>query len=576
MIVNGTHTRAFDLLSRAGNERPQQPAFTFLSEGATSTLSWENLHQQALAMAAELTSRGLSGQRALLLFKPGLSFIQNLFACFYANVVAVPVYPPRLSINNEVFFAVYDDVEPAVVLTESSLKWPLRALLMSRLSKKSCPVLELRPQPNTPFSIPNRPLDSPALIQYTSGSTSSPRGVVLTDSNILSNLKLIHEGAGLDSQSVGIHWLPMYHDMGLMSMLYSVYRSFHCVLLSPLDFIRRPQKWLQALSDYRANFSGGPTFGYLLAAKRLKDEEIDRLDLSPWKIAYVGAEKIHASALRKFAARFSRCGFSQTAFYPCYGLAEHTVAVSGGKPQQDYLSLAFDEASLAAGAGSKVRIYDAELHEHSVELVGCGTSKAGHQILIVDPETREVLPEGVLGEIWPGGPSVARGYWKKESEVDPVFKACTADGQGPFLRTGDLGFLHDQELFVVGRLKDLIIMKGRNLYPEDLELAVGAAHPECRPGCAAAFSIDGEEGEMLVIFQELRHILESSAAEAVAQTIREVLAREHSVSVASVVLLKQSSLPKTSSGKVQRSRCQALFREKKIPGKFHTSGLTGG
>lgn len=572
MILNGTQNRAFDLLSRARNERAQQPAFTFLSAGETSSLTWEHLHQQALAMASELSSRGLSGQRALLLFKPGLAFIQNLFACFYANVVAVPVYPPRLSVSNEVFFAVFDDVEPAVVLTESSLKWPVRALLMSRFSKKSCPVLELRPQPNTHFAIPNRPPDSPALIQYTSGSTSSPRGVVLTDSNILSNLKLIHEGAGQGSESVGIHWLPMYHDMGLMSMLYSVYRSFHCVLLSPLDFIRRPQKWLQALSDYRADFSGGPTFGYLLAEKRLKEEEMDRLDLSNWKIAYVGAEKIHASALRKFAARFARCGFSQTAFYPCYGLAEHTVAVSGGKPHQNYMSLAFDEASLAGGAGSKVRLYDAKVHERSVELVGCGTSKAEHQILIVDPETREVLPQGVLGEIWPGGPSVASGYWKKESQADSVFRARTADRQGPYLRTGDLGFLFERELFVVGRLKDLIIIKGRNLYPEDLELAVGSAHPECRPGCAAAFSIDSEEGEQVVIFQELRHVLETTAAEAVARSIREVVAREFSVSVASVVLLKQNSLPKTSSGKVQRSRCQALFRQQKMPGKFHVSG----
>ncbi|MBX3167556.1 MAG: fatty acyl-AMP ligase [Candidatus Eremiobacteraeota bacterium] len=571
MILNGTRHRAFDLLTQARLDRPQHPAFTFLSEGAPASLSWQALHQKALGMAAELTRRGLSGQRALLVFKPGLDFIQNLFACFYANVVAVPVYPPRLSTNNDLFFAVLDDAEPAVVLTESSLKWPLRALLMSRFPKKFRPVLELKECKSSDFSLPNRQPDAPALIQYTSGSTSTPRGVVISESNILSNLKLIHEGAGQGPESVGIHWLPMYHDMGLMSMLYSVYRSFHCVLLSPLDFIRRPQKWLRALSDYRADFSGGPTFGYLLAEKRMKPEEVETLDLSNWKIAYVGAEKVHAGALRKFAARFAPCGFSPTAFYPCYGLAEHTVAVSGGRPDQDYVCTAFEEHSLAAGVGSEVQLFDPRLHQRSVELVGCGTSKTNHQLLIVDPETRQVLPQGVLGEIWPGGPSVAAGYWKKDAQTEAVFQAHTADGRGPFLHTGDLGFLLDQELFVVGRLKDLIIIKGRNLYPEDLELTLSSAHPECRAGCSAAFSVDSEEGEKLVIFQEVRAPLDTATAETVAQSIREILAREHSVAADSVILLKAHSLPKTSSGKVRRSLCRTLFLQKKITGNIHIS-----
>ena len=557
-------------LDEAAAANPNEPAFTFLfdGKGAHPILSWRALQQGARSIAAQLTARGLASQRVLLVFRPGLDFIQTFFACLYANVVAVPIYPPKPALSNALFFGVYDDLQPSAILTEPGFELLLKALLLPRsLSKNGCKVLALKAHESLLCADSSTNLRRTALIQYTSGSTSSPRGVVISEQNLLENLAIIHGGVEQSQSSVGIHWLPMYHDMGLMNMLYAVYRQFHCVLLSPMDVVRKPIAWLQAISTYRATYSGGPPFGYLLAEKKITEPELESLDLASWELAYVGAEKIQPETLRNFARKFSACGFRPQALYPCYGLAEHTVAVCGGKKSDNWVEGVFSGDSLDGGIGSKVESYDPTRDTRKVELVGCGTSQPGHQILIVDPESGRCLPDSTIGEIWPVGPSIAQGYWRKEDLSKSCFRCYTSDGKGPCLRTGDLGFLIGGELFVAGRIKDLVILKGRNVCPEDLELTLSRAHPQCRPGCAAAFSVEQEDCEGLVVFQEIRN--KAGELPAICQAIRALVAKEHQAAIASLVLLKEGYLPKTSSGKVQRSQCRKLFLQDKIPGRLY-------
>jgi amino acid adenylation domain-containing protein len=389
---------------------------------------------------------------------------------------------------------------------------------------------------------------------------------MLSHRNVLHNSTAICETMQITPESIGVSWLPPYHDMGLIgALLQPVYSGFRCVLMSPVDFLQRPLRWLQAISHYRATHSGGPNFAYDLCARKVTPEQRAALDLSTWAVAFNGAEPVRAETLERFAATFALCGFQAQAFLPCFGLAEGTLLVSGARSDGAPLIGSFQKVALERGQVAVATNGDA-----AQTLVGSGRVSGGQRVAIVDPETRTLRQHDQIGEIWVAGESVAQGYWKRPEATEQTFRASIADtGEGSFLRTGDLGFLRTSELFITGRLKDLIVIRGRNLYPQDIELTAERSHPALRPGCNAAFSVDREGEERLVVVQEI-DTAKLINTEAVASAMRRAVADAHDVQIGIVALVAARSISKTSSGKIQRHACKAEF----LGGTLETVGVS--
>ncbi|HVR96609.1 MAG TPA: amino acid adenylation domain-containing protein [Thermoanaerobaculia bacterium] len=537
-----------DLLSRRAAESGGRVGYLFIADSGEETgrLTWAELDRRAQAIAAALAPSVSPGERALLLFPPGLDFIAAFFGCLYAGVVAVPAYPPRPG-REQRLLAILRDAAPRVVLTTSELLPGLTRLpelgTLAWLATDGLPA--------APWAGASPEPDAPAFLQYTSGSTALPKGVMVTHANLAHNSAMIQAAFRQDEESVVVGWLPLYHDMGLIgNVLQPLWSGGRCVLMSPVSFLQRPRRWLEAVSRYRATTSGGPNFAYELCVNKVGPEDREGLDLSSWRVAFNGAEPVRAETLERFAAAFGPCGFRRAAFYPCYGLAEGTLFVTGGR-----LGEGFRERSLDAQALER---HEAVPSSDGRRLVSSGHPWVGQRVAIADPETGAELPPGRVGEVWVQGPSVARGYWGREEETARTFGAFLDSGDGPFLRTGDLGFRQDGELFVTGRHKDLIILRGRNHYPQDLERTAEQSHPALRPGCGAAFPVDLDGEERLVIVHEVERRRGLDVAE-VAAAVRRAVAGEHEVQVHQVVLLRAGTIPKTSSGKIQRHACRAGF-----------------
>jgi amino acid adenylation domain-containing protein len=556
-------TLASLLRGRAG-ERPGRVAFTFLADGEAEgeRLTYGELDRRARTIAAALRESLAPGDRALLLYPPGLEFIAAFFGCLYAGVIAVPAYPPRLNDRSQGRLrAVARDAEPLAALTTASILTAAAALPIPELAAVrwiATDALEA-----SAIELPEPDPESIAFLQYTSGSTSTPKGVMVTHANLLHNERMIGEAFRQDEDSVVVGWLPLYHDMGLIgNVLQPLWAGGTCVLMSPVAFLQKPSRWLEAIHRYRGTTSGGPNFAYELCVRRIAEEQRAGLDLSSWRVAYNGAEPVRAETLERFAAAFAPQGFRPEAFYPCYGLAEATLFVSGGEAGTVPPVARLDAAALEAHEARPARPEGPENTEEARRLVSCGHAWAGQRIVVADPEAdsrpASELPTGRIGEIWIAGPSVARGYWRNPEATERDFAARLESGEGPFLRTGDLGFLRDGELYVTGRLKDLIIIRGRNHYPQDLELTAERSHPDLRPGSGAAFSIEAAGEERLVLVQEVER-RRRDGFEEVAEAVRGAVAREHEVQVHDVVLVRVGTVPKTSSGKIQRSACRALY-----------------
>jgi amino acid adenylation domain-containing protein len=538
----GAATVAGLLRARAA-ERPEQVAFTFLVDGEAEggSLTYGELDRRARGVAAALASAVRPGDRALLLYPQGLDFIAAFFGCLYAGVVAVPAYPPRPNDRSQSRLrAIAHDATPRAALTTE-------AILAGAVEPRG--LLAVAPELTGLRWIPTDALGAPgggafpaepdpesvAFLQYTSGSTAAPKGVMVTHANLLHNERMIGAAFGMDEDSVVVGWLPLYHDMGLIgNVLQPIHAGGRCVLMSPVAFLQRPMRWLEAIDRYRATTSGGPNFAYELCARKA-GATLGGLDLSSWRVAYNGAEPVRASTLERFAATFAPSGFRREAFYPCYGLAEATLFVSGGH-------------------GGKTE----------QERVSCGRVGMGQWLVVVEPESGAERPVGTEGEIWISGPSVARGYWENPEATALDFNAFLATGEGPFLRTGDLGFLAGGELYVSGRLKDLIILRGRNLYPQDVEATAERAHPDLLPGGGAAFAVETGGEERLVVVHEVARHRKGEIGE-IAEAVRRAVAAEHEAQVQDVVLIRQAGLPKTSSGKVQRRRCRELYLAGELP-----------
>jgi len=554
-LVDILHSRALD--------QPDKKAFTFLLDGETEeiSLTYLELDLHARAIATRLQDLGASGERALLIYPPGLEFIAAFFGCLYAGVVAVPAYPPRRNQSLSRLQSIVEDAGATIALTTKTV---LSNVERQFTQSPNLQALHWVATDNIASDLaqawlqPAISSDTLAFLQYTSGSTGTPKGVMVTHANLLHNELMIQQAMQHTEKTIFAGWLPLFHDMGLIgNVLQPLYLGTPCILMSPVAFLQRPLRWLQAISRYKATTSGGPNFAYELCVSKITNEQRETLDLSSWEVAFNGAEPVRVETLERFATAFEPCGFRREAFYPCYGMAETTLLVSGG------LKAALPVIKTVQGeALEEHRVVSASGENEEVRtLVGCGQTLLEQQIVIAHPDTLTPCPPNEVGEIWVWGNSVAQGYWNRPEETQATFRAYLAGtGEGPFLRTGDLGFLQDGELFVTGRLKDLIIIRGRNHYPQDIELTVEQSHPVLQQGCTAAFSVEVNGQERLVVACEVERTSRRNLdVDAIGKSISQAVIEQHELEVYAILLLKTGSIPKTSSGKIQRRACRAGF-----------------
>ena len=553
-----------DILRLRAVHQPQREAYRFLSDDSNAAAqSWNyvDLYRQAQMIAARL--QGQVNQPTLLVYPVGPDFVAAFYGCLCAGAIAVPVPVPNRHQGLVRWQHIVIDTQPQVILTPRRQQPKIQALLESIAEqiphKIACfdPLLSSDEVSMRRWQKPDMDSEAIALLQYTSGSTSRPKGVMISHRNLMHNLAVIYKRFGHSPASHGVIWLPPHHDMGLIGgILQPLYGGFPVTLMSPGTFLRQPIRWLQAISDLGGTTSGGPDFAYERCLQKITLEQHQNLDLSCWDLAFTGAEPIRTATLMRFAETFADCGFNPSAFYPCYGLAEATLFASGGSKSEAPTIYAVDKMALSHGYAVETSA------EVAIQIVSCGQAAADQPVLIVDCQTRQPCLDDHVGEIWLRGPSVVQGYWRQPGATQETFEAYLADGTGPFLRTGDLGFVHNGELFVTGRLKDLIIIRGQNHYPQDIEQTVEQCHESVRSQSGAAFSLEVAGKERLVIAQEVkRTAIRALNIDSVVDAIRAVVSRQHGLQVYAVMLLKPNNLPKTTSGKVQRHACKAGFQD---------------
>ena len=550
-----------ELLRQRALEKPAGADFVFLTDGENQeiALSYKELDQRARIVAAWLEPLVKPGERVLLIYPPGLEYLCAFFGCLYAGAIAVPAYPPSRHRGPARLESIIADATPSVALTTQPI---LARVLASFPQSQLLASMHWGATDTFDWTVdsawkqPNISEDDLAFLQYTSGSTGAPKGVMLTHKNLLHNAALVHEACKHTTSERYVSWLPTFHDMGFMAgILQPIYGGFPVTLMSPASFLQCPLLWLQAISRYKATTSGGPNFAYDLCLRKIREEERDQLDLSSWTVAFNGAEPIRSDTLQRFSSTFASCGFRAESFYPCYGLAEATLMVSGDQKAAVPIT-----RKISARALEQNRIVDhGEPDEDQRILVSCGRTRLDQILAVVNPDTLDQCAVGEVGEICVSGSSVARGYFNRPVETAEVFDLRLPKlTDQPFLRTGDLGFIQDGELFITGRLKDLIIIRGRNHYPQDLELTVEQCDEALRPGCGAAFSVDIEREERLIVVQEVDQ-RKNPDLEALTEDIRRAIAEEHEIDVHAVVLIQLGSIAKTTSGKIQRHVCRAAF-----------------
>ncbi|WP_431482087.1 non-ribosomal peptide synthetase [Pseudomonas gorinensis] len=535
-------------LQQRAEQTPDQVALRFLAESAEQSivLSYRDLDLRARTIAAALQANAALGERAVLLFPSGPDYVAAFFGCLYAGIIAVPAYPPESTRRHHQarLLSIIADAEPRLLLTIASLGDGLAQL------ENAPPVLSvdtLDAQIADSWRAPDLQPDDIAFLQYTSGSTALPKGVQVSHGNLVANEVLIRRGFGIDvnPDDVIVSWLPLYHDMGLIGgLLQPVFSGVPCVLMSPAYFLGRPLRWLEAISEYGGTISGGPDFAYRLCSERVSESALARLDLSQWRVAYSGSEPIRLDTLERFAEKFARCGFTANSFFASYGLAEATLFVAGGRRGQGIPALRVDEQALAANR--------AEPGQGSA-IMSCGTSQPDHGVLIVDPHTLSELADNGVGEIWASGPSIAHGYWRNPEASAKTF---VQHAGRTWLRTGDLGFIREGELYITGRLKDLLIVRGHNLYPQDIEQTIEREVEVVRKGRVAAFAVNDQGQEGIGIAAEIsRSVQKILPPEALIKAIRQAVAEAYQEAPCVVLLLNPGALPKTSSGKLQRAAC---------------------
>jgi acyl-CoA synthetase (AMP-forming)/AMP-acid ligase II len=568
-LVHRLHHRAL--------QQPEEVVYTFLtySEAGNDSITYKELDLRAQAISTYLHKQGATGKPVLLLFPPGLEYITAYFGCLYAGAIAIPAYIPHSARGLPRIQSIIDDAQAAFVLTTAETQSKLMRWIdqvPSLLQLNWIATDTLAPLGEDVWWNQNLDAHALAFLQYTSGSTAAPKGVMVTHGNLMHNLSMLQTCFRLTeiSDPVEVSWLPIFHDMGLiLGILMPVYTGYPVYLMAPTSFLQRPLRWLQAISDYRGNISSAPNFAFELCMRRIAEKDLDKLDLSCWISAGNGAEPIRASTLRHFSSYFAPCGLSQTLFIAAYGMAEATLAVTSRNAGEPPLILNVNKNRLE----QNILEVTNEQEQNALQLVSCGRAASDQHLVIVDPSTFRPCSANEIGEIWVSGPSITQGYWNRPEATEEIFNAHTSTGEGPFLRTGDLGVLQQDNLFMTGRLKDLIIISGRNLYPQDIELTTELAHPAIRPDGCIAFSIDEGKQESLIVLAEIDHHYRSANTETTASAsdylsvnlqeikkkVQEAIFEQHGIKAEKIVLLKIGGVLKTSSGKPQRRRCRQAF-----------------
>ena len=562
---NGDMRKGWGSLNEAlatwADTRPERVAYAFLADGQTESglLTYAQLWTSANGLALSLRDRLECGDRALLMYSDGLDFIVAFFGCLMGGIVPVPVYSPRRNRRLDLSAAVALDCRAKAVFTTAAEASRISATLGSHDHLSALPILktdELALREDAPsMALPRT--DQLAFLQYTSGSTGQPKGVAVTHANLVNNELAVEGAFGHNSETIFVGWLPLFHDMGLIgNVLQPMHLGIPSYLMPPSVFLQQPVRWLQAITRYRATTSGAPNFAYDLCVKKTKPAQKLDLDLSSWKVAYNGSEPVRAGTLRRFSEAFAECGFRASAHYPCYGMAETTLFLTGGERGRHRVQQV-DGPSLQEHV-----VRPALVEGETVELVGCGGASHGNRVRIVHPETRRSLGEDGVGEIWAQGPSIAQGYWNQPDLTRERFHATLADEPtaGDWFRTGDLGYLSSGELFVTGRLKDLVIIRGRNHYPQDIEATAEASHPDIAAGRVAAFAVSGDDTEHLVLVVEVDLAARAYADTAeIKSAVRTAVTAAHEIAPLDIVVVRPGGLPITSSGKVQRSKCRQRY-----------------
>ncbi|WIM89870.1 AMP-binding protein [Candidatus Mycobacterium wuenschmannii] len=561
------------VLREWARQQPEAPAYTYLDfdvdpAGYRQTLNWGELYGRVQTLAAEISRVGAPGDRAAILANQGLDYVVAFYGALEAGLVAVPLPVPQFGAHDERATAALQDCAPTVLLTTSAVVDDVVGCARSLPGKAPALIevdsLDLTAEPD--FNVPPAPRTKTALLQYTSGSTRTPKGVVVTHKNILANCQQVRddyfeaEGAVPPSDTTLVSWLPVYHDMGLLlGITGALTMGLHSVLMSPMAFLQRPARWVQEMATNTRVFTAVPNFAFELAARRTTDEDMEGLDLSGVHTILSGSERVHSATIKRFTDRFSQFGFPASSLKPSYGLAEAMVYVNSSGPNKPPTVATFDYEKLSAGHAEACDT------DNGVELVGVGTPRAS-TIRIVDPETRVENPAGMVGEIWLHGDNIAAGYWRKPQETQKAFGGQLVDPTsgtplGPWLRTGDLGTIHEGELYIIGRIKDLLIVDGRNHYPDDIE----ATTQEISGGRVAAISIEDGRTERLIVIAELK---DKGNTKEMQDRLRDVraqvtsaISQSHGLRVADLVLVPPGSIPITTSGKIRRSSCVEVYQQ---------------
>ena len=582
---------------------PDSPLYYFSNTGLVQdnvVYTYLDFEKTVKSIAALIQKNTTPGDRVLLIFEPGIEYILTFWACLYAGVLSVPAYPPANKNTVEKLQAIIESAEPKIILSNKSIIQNIKrlGLLKSMFSNvllnklittfahgmsdllqwnfKQFLWIDINQAENIPSSQWQAVVidaDDIAFLQYTSGSTAMPKGVMVTHRNLLANLELVYRTIGKIAEDKMVSWLPPYHDMGLIgSILFPVYCQIPVMIMSPLSFLRNPSLWLKAISDFKGTISGGPNFAYALCVKKINIAKSEKkgLDLSSWRVAYNGSEPINHKTIMEFSEKFSACGFKEAAHQPIYGLAEATVYVSGGKAGPDITSIVVDKDELQR---NQIIICDEE-NINSKVLVSSGQPMI--PLKIIRETSQQECRDGEIGEIWLSGECVTKGYWGNVGETEVTFSSLLEgclDLQ--YLKTGDLGFLFNGNLYVTGRIKDLIIIHGKNYYPQDLELVVEKSHPMIRLGCAAAFSIMRDDSEGLAIVAELKQPMSRLMYEEISNEIYKNIMLYHGVAADTIALLPPKTIPKTTSGKLRRNDTRRMLVNNQLELIFEHPTIVG-
>ena len=552
-----------ELVQAKAIAHPEKLAYIWLADGEQREikLTYGELDSKAKAIAAELQFLVKPGCRALLVYpySKGLEFITAFVACLYAGVVAVPCHPPTNRLTTTEVQTRLLDAEATIVLSDRSLSKQLPKKLKTQSDLHWLDTTSVTANPIN-YVLPQLQPESLAFLQYTSGSTGEPKGVMITHSCLRQNQEILKQAFGHNENSIGVGWLPLFHDMGLIgNVLQPLYLGICCVLMSPISFIQKPIRWLEAISKYQATTSGAPNFAYDLLCDRVKPQQIKQLNLSSWQVAFCGAEPIQEATIKRFIEKCADCHFKETAFYPCYGMAEATLMITGGDYQQAPQILHLDKSALE---NNQVQIRNKSNSTSS--FLSAGHPWLDGELAIVNPKTATQCSTNEIGEIWFSGSSIGHGYWQQPDKTQATFQAKLANKS--YLRTGDLGFIYRNELYITGRLNDVLVLWGLNYYPQHIEQTVCEAHSALQPNAGAAFTINLNGRSQLIIAQEIKRTARKSfVIQDVVEAIRWAIFQQHFLDVGKVILLSPGSLPKTSSGKVRRQACKTEFLAEKLP-----------